>query len=76
METTNKAMVDFFHHLTEMNQEKGMQNAKLIARIKIITKLITWNSTKEPLQEEESKEKSATTKNMKDMQQNKPEWCW
>ena len=53
----------------DMNQEKGKQIAKLIAQIKIITKLITWNRTKEPLQEEERKERAETTKNMKAMRQ-------
>ena len=72
METTNKAMVEFCHHLTEMNQEKGKKLAKLTAQIKIITKLLASNSTEALLQEEEKKNKSETTKKMKAMRQNKP----
>ena len=61
-EPTTKAMVDFFQQLKDMNQDQGKQIEKLISQIKIITKLLLSNSTKEPLQEEEKKEKAATTK--------------
>ena len=52
MGTHNEARVELYQQLTEMNQNQGKQIAKLIAHIKVLTKLLTLNSTKAPLQEE------------------------
>ena len=52
METKNEATIELCQKLTEMNQKRGNKIAKLIAQIKILTKLLALNSTKAPLQEE------------------------
>ena len=52
METTNEAMVELCQQLTETNQEQGKRILKLIAHIKMLTKLLTSNRTKAPLQKE------------------------